>query len=483
MIELKDVTYKYQGREEPSIKGLNLKIPQGQVVVITGKSGSGKTTLTRLMNSLVPHYYEGQLQGKVTVNGIDTATQPLWKLPFTVGSVLQDPRSQFFGLHVKDEVVFGAENHAVPQADIQTRLSEVSEALKINHLLNHSLYQLSSGEKQRVALSSVQMMSPNVYLFDEPSSNLDAEMAVFLTSFIEKLKKQGATLIISEHRLHYLMGVMDRLVVLKQGEIVADIPQIEVEEYLENEGKNQGLRQLAPKVAAYEAIDTTKLAPLVSVEKLVYQPKDSTFKLNIAELNGFPGEVIAIVGGNGAGKTTLARALAGFIKPKLGVVKMNGIKMNQRKRMQHSWFVAQDADYQLFSESVAKELILGNEKQPNITEKAALLLDKMGLTHLKMAHPMQLSGGEKQRLSISVGLIRERDCLILDEPTSGLDGYHMEQMADYLRTPLFKEKCIFIVTHDEAFIASCCTRVVRLKDGKIIEDKPTVIGESIKEMM
>lgn len=95
---------------------------------------------------------------------------------------------------------------------------------------------------------------------------------------------------------------------------------------------------------------------------------------------------------------------------------------------------------------------MGNEKQPNITEKAALLLDKMGLTHLKMAHPMQLSGGEKQRLSISVGLIRERDCLILDEPTSGLDGYHMEQMADYLRTPLFKEKCIFIVTHDEALL-------------------------------
>lgn len=483
MIKLKNVSYTYKDSTIPSIKNMTLMIPTGQVVVITGKSGSGKTTFTRLLNSLIPHYYEGEFQGEVLIDHHNTKEQPLWKQPHSVGSVLQDPRSQFFGLHVQDEVVFGAENHALPATEINERLIKVSEEVQIRHLLPKSLYELSSGEKQRVALASVRMMAPNVYVFDEPSSNLDEEMAGYLKRFIAKLKKQGATVIVSEHRLHYLLDVIDRLIVLEAGGIVADILQTEVEDYFKKTGEARGLRVFTPLVVNVVPPERLEETPIVAVNQVHYRLKKAGFTLNVNDLVAYPGEVIAIVGNNGAGKTTFARTLAGFIKPQKGSIAINGKKMSSRQRLAHSWFVAQDTDYQLFAETVMAELLLGNEKQPQIMEDAECLLEQMGLAHLKARHPMTLSGGEKQRLALAIGLIRKRDCLILDEPTSGLDGYHMAKVATQLRSDLFKQRCVFVVTHDEAFVASCCTRVIRIETGEIISDKRTEVNQNIKKYM
>lgn len=174
MIELKDVSFTYEsGETENNLSHINLAIQDGETILLCGESGCGKTTLTRLINGLIPHYYGGKLTGQVLLDGKELKDYPLYQIGQRVGSVFQNPRTQFYNVDTTSEIVFGCENMALPVPEMRKRLEETAHSLKLEKLLNRSLFALSGGEKQKIACASADAIHPDIFVLDEPSSNLD----------------------------------------------------------------------------------------------------------------------------------------------------------------------------------------------------------------------------------------------------------------------------------------------------------------------
>lgn len=220
MIEIQNVNFRYSGgRDEAGLRNITLTVPDGEVLLVCGGSGCGKSTLTRLVNGLIPHFYDGELSGKVTVNGVDIAEAPLYDTARIVGSVFQNPRSQFFNVDTTSELAFSCENMGMPEPEVRSRMEKAVGELNLRTLLDRSIFELSGGEKQRIACGSVSTLSPAVMVLDEPTSNLDFPGIESLRKIIEMWKAQGRTVIVAEHRLHFLRGVADRVIYMDSGEI------------------------------------------------------------------------------------------------------------------------------------------------------------------------------------------------------------------------------------------------------------------------
>lgn len=468
MIEFQNVTFTYQSTErESGVYHLNMKIPDGQVVLLCGESGCGKTTITRLINGLTPEYYEGKLDGTVTVNGNDTQKTPLYELSKTVGSVFQNPRSQFFNVDTTGEIAFGCENIGLPKEEIYRRIGQVTGELKIQKLLDRSLFALSGGEKQKIACASVSAMEPDIFVLDEPSSNLDVATIADLKQVVAKWKAMGKTVIIAEHRLYYLMDIADRVIYLKNGKIEKDLPVSNFGQLDSTQLHAMGLRSLHP--ADFKGI------PQVSNGKDFIEITDFLFSygkveaMNIPKLSVPQGAIVGILGDNGAGKTTFAKCLCGLEKKAKGTLNTSHESLGTKQRLKRSYMVMQDVNHQLFTESVFDEILLGmpGEDAQGDKKKSDEILDSLNLLEYKELHPMSLSGGQKQRVAIGSAVASDKEFLVFDEPTSGLDYHHMLEVADNLRRLSEMGKTLFIITHDPELIAKCCNYFIFIEHGKI----------------
>ena len=528
MIELKNVTFTYHNAERSAgVYGIDLQIPAGQVVLLCGLSGCGKTTITRLINGLAPAYYAGTLEGQVLIDGKDLASVTLYELSQKVGSVFQNPRSQFFSLDSTSEIAFGCENTGVPREEMYRRIGQVSRDLDMADLLDRNLFALSGGEKQKIACASAAAMQPAIFVLDEPSSNLDLRSIANLKAVIRKWKEQGKTVVIAEHRLYYLMEIADRVIYMENGRIIKDFPIAEFlkvdTETLHRKGlRSQKAMEYTPgcirayqtggilegifegspaeKSPAFDCISverppasecaSAEKPPVfedTAVEKPPIFERYVTFSglafsygkkrvLDIPELKVPSGAVTGVLGFNGAGKSTLARVICGLEKRAKGVLNDNGKSYTAKARLKKSYMVMQDVNHQLFTESVIEEVLLsmdsgegsGEAARQKARQKALDILRALNLSEFQEVHPMALSGGQKQRLAVASAIAADKEFLIFDEPTSGLDYAHMRDVAENITRLAHAGKTVFIISHDPELIAACCNYLIFLDNGKLV---------------
>ena len=221
IIEVKDLGFKYAGTDFYAIRGVNLEIDEGEFVVLAGKSGCGKTTFLRCLNGLIPHFYEGEFEGRVLIDGIDTRECPPHILSQKAGMVFQNPDNQLFALSVEADIAFPLENLGLPREEIRDRVEWALKLLGIEELRKRSPFELSAGQKQKVAIASVLAMKPKILLLDEPTSSLDPVSAKnLIDAIIDLNRRHGLTILISEHRLTHLIPHADKLAIMDRGRII-----------------------------------------------------------------------------------------------------------------------------------------------------------------------------------------------------------------------------------------------------------------------
>ena len=468
MIQLKNVNFTYQGGETGGLHGLDLNIPDGQVLVLCGESGCGKTTLTRLLNGLIPHVFPGELTGSVTVDGRDVSHQPLYDTARLVGSVFQNPRSQFFNVDTTSEITFGCENLGLPKDEILRRLEAAVPALGLQKLLGRSIFQLSGGEKQKIACAGAFLMEPPVFVLDEPSANLDADAVLELRGVLKTLKALGKTVILSEHRLYYLRGLADRYLYLWDGRVQGDYSAEEFDAIPAEERRAMGLRggSLAD-LTLREEPDIRRGTAQLRDFRFAYKNAPETLRIDEAAIPY--GGIVGILGHNGAGKSTFSRCFRGLEKRR-GTVTVDGTALRPKDRLDRCYMVTRDVGHQLFTESVLDEVLLSMPEEDEAQAKA--ILDRLDLTPYLDRHPASLSGGQKQRLAVASALAAERNVVFLDEPTSGLDDRHMRETAQLLRELRRSGKTVYVITRDPELITECCTDILRLEAGEIADSYP-----------
>lgn len=472
VIQFNNVQVTYKNSNQISLKDFSLHIKQGEFVVLTGKSGCGKTTVTRCINSLIPNFFDVAVEGQVVVADLDIKTASMRDISRQVGSVLQDPRSQFFTLHVKSELAFPSENYGIEKLIMEKKITKTVEELALNGLLERSLFELSSGEKQKVAVASIYALEPGIYVLDEPSANLDERGTEQLLGILQTLKAQGYTIIISEHRLCYLKDLVDRVVFMAEGQVKEEFCGKDFFKKPISWFQERGLRYLDWKtlgsvVNPIQDVIESKVPVLEAVNLSFGYQRGKGILENIS-LHAHSGEVIGIMGKNGIGKSTLLRVLMGLEKQRQGEIFINGKRAGKAERIQNSFYVMQDVDYQLFAPSVWEEMLLGLTVTPNIRGKAEKYLGIFGLEKYKNVHPASLSGGQKQRLAIALACMREAKLLFLDEPTSGLDGQNMLMVSTIIRELAAEGRCLFVISHDYEFAVSTFDKILYLSgDGEI----------------
>jgi energy-coupling factor transporter ATPase len=220
VIETKDLTYTYPGATRPSIQDVSVTIDKGDFVILTGPSGCGKTTLCRTFNGLVPHFYNGTLEGEITVAGLKVAENKIHELARHVGLVFQNPENQLFALSVEKDVAFGLENSAMPRDEMRKRVDWALQMAGISELSERPPHELSGGQQQRVAIASVLSMQPDIMILDEPTSFLDPVGAEKIFKVINDLnKKLGITIILVEHRLDLAAKYANKVIVMNKGAV------------------------------------------------------------------------------------------------------------------------------------------------------------------------------------------------------------------------------------------------------------------------
>lgn len=464
-----DFEFEFQYSEEstPTLRKVSGNIPAGRCVVLCGGSGCGKSTLLRCINGLIPQFYEGELTGFCRLDGQDTADFSIGEIGELAASVFQDPRSQFFTVNSSNEVAFGLENHGLPQEKIRDRVDEAFRTFHLEHLKNRNVYELSSGERQLISILSAWAMDTDIFLLDEPTANLDFAATQQLKNILLKLKKQGKTLLLSEHRLYYLADIADEYWIMANGEIK--------HKYTAEKAKSLSplqLHTLSLRTLDLEQITVSERPPqpenmpqalFVSDLRYEYGRKNRAI-LSDVNFSVCTHEIVGLVGANGCGKTTLGKLIAGLYHSTGGEISLFGKAQKPKQLQKQVLFIMQEAEFQFFTNSVLHELQYGHKITDEFEKKTETLLKSMDMWECRDRHPFSLSGGQMQRLTLMMAYLSDKPIIILDEPTAGQDADSLKRCAELIRE-MGKEKTVLIITHDLELIADARDRCIGLCDG------------------
>ena len=494
MITIKNLSFQYSTEEELVLRNINLSVHQGECILLCGKSGCGKSTLLKIINGIIPEFYQGKITGSVEVAGMNPFETEIYKISEKVGSVFQNPKTQFYTTNTTDEIAFALENYGLERAKIQKRLQEVQETMHISGLMDRNIFALSGGEKQKIAIAAVYALNPEIFAFDEPSSSLDMDSMLELSKLMEQLKEEGKTIIIAEHRLWYLKKLVDRAVYLENGKITKEYSMEEMQNLSEEERCRTGLRHTdfpgnSPawkersaimlsasekhtdiekrsfvshlfKVERRDSVvkrDSSGNALELEIKDLLYKRKERTV-FRIDRLGFERGKIVGIVGKNGMGKSTFAKVVCGLARQTTGEICKNNKGISVPKRRKNSLLLMQEINNQLFTDSVYDEIRLTSAFKEE--EQLCTCMADMQIDQLKEKNPHSLSGGQKQRVVILSALLSKKKILFLDEPTSGLDYASMKVVAKNIKKFKAEKKLILIISHDMEFLEEVCDRVL-----------------------
>jgi len=519
-IQIENLTFTYPARETATLAQCNLTIAKGEFVLLAGPTGCGKSTLLKTINGLIPHHSEGNMEGSVRVAGFDTRHSPMTGLCQKVGLVFQNPDDQLFATTVEDEVAFGPENLALSRAEIKKRIADALARVGLGGFDVSSPQNLSGGQKQRLAIAAVLAMAPEILLLDEPFAQLDPAGAQEVLTVIRQLNRSGITVVMAEHRLHEMARVVDRLVVMQQGRIVADGPVREVfgrPELFHHLGlrvpqcvtfswaagfaeialspaevrrKYNGRPSLSvkspgvpmPLFATAAAPGNKEVTPehILELDRVSfrYSPKGPEILKDVSLKIG-RGEMVAMMGSNGCGKSTLLWHCAGLLRPASGTVIAAGSGPGPIKAWRMAGrigIVFQNPTLMLFNETVRAELCFGPRAIGFTTCADQTVMEgiarRLGVAALLPDNPLALSTGQRLRVAAGSILTMMPQLILLDEPTSGQDRHHSEGLLGYLREQTQTGSTILFSTHDVDTALRHATRLVVMDSGRIVADGP-----------
>ena len=481
MIDVASLSFSYvselTGDRVEALKDVDLSADAGSLTLVCGASGCGKSTLMKALTGLVPQMTPGELDGVVRINGRNLADVALTDVGHLCSSVFQNPRTQFFCDTVAEELAFCGENYGRERATLRQQSERAAKLMGISHLLERKLTTLSGGQLQKVALACALASGAPVLLADEPTSNLDPAAISEVRAALKVLKEQGLTIVVVEHRLHFLRGLADQVLLMESGRVTRRWSGAEFFSMGQAQRRSLGLRTLVDpgppetwvgqgqagrqekQVGRQENREATPSQVRLSCRGLsfayganpVFEGLDADFPA---------GQITCIAGANGVGKTTLVRVLCGLAAPSSGSISMDGVPASRKTRRSACALVMQDTGRQLFSDTLAGELTIGASHASG--QSGEQLLADFDLANLGERHPLSLSGGQKQRLVIAAARATGRPIVILDEPTSGVDARHLDSITATLRRIADEGAAVVVVTHDGEFAAACADRLITL---------------------
>ena len=472
-IEIRDFSYTYPGRDEPALKGVNLNIDQGQLLVITGKSGCGKSTLAKALAGFLFQDEVAPYEGEIWVNETDMTQIPLYAASERVAYVQQNPEDQFCTLSVQDEIAFGLENRKVPPTEIEVRIQNTLAVVHGMDLMDRDLATLSGGEKQKIAISSMLALSPDVLILDEPTSNLDPAATKHTFTTLHTLARmQGLTIIIIEHKLQQLADLNPKVIVMDQGRCIGEET---VTDFLASQNR---LEENLVKSICRPRLGK-KTEPVFSISDLSLSINQAQI-LKDVQLNLYPGEFIGLLGPNGSGKTSLLRSIMGLVQPTQGSkfgFDQDLTKAKVSDLVREIGFIFQNPDHQIFTASIREEALFTLTNLGLLTEnkeaEALVWLERLGLTSNLDRHPQSLSYGEKRRLNLVSTILHDPKILLVDEMLIGQDLENAVTWLGLLRGYCLRGNTVLLVNHHPDLTSRYCDRVLFMTSGRIQVDAPT----------
>lgn len=512
IVEFKDFGFQYKSQTSPTLYDINLTIYEGEKVLLLGPSGCGKSTLANCMNGLNPFSYEGTITGSCKIAGMETQTASIFALSKAVGTVLQDSDAQFVGLSVGEDIAFSLENESMPRKEMLPKVLKASEIVGMEDFLLHVPYELSGGQKQKVALAGVLHDKVDLLIFDEPLAALDPKMGMYAVELIDKIQKeQNKTIIIIEHRLEDVLHCsIDRVVLMNEGRIVYDgnPDKLLASSLLPQYGIRDPLYIMAMKYAGCDLKEEQKLSDvfgmdlttftkqlvdqqMLNLEKIQPELGEEILKVeNVSFSYGDEdvlrkanfiirkGEKVAFVGKNGAGKSTMAKLICGIHRPREGKIYINNtdyLKFSIKEIGEKIGYVMQNPNQMLVKDIIKDEvelaMTLRGKSKEETNEAVKKALKMCGLYGMRNWPVSAVSYGQKKRITIASILVLQPDIIILDEPTAGQDYFHYTEIMNFLDelNKLYGITIVFI-THDMHLAIQYTDRAVVFAEGEMIAD-------------
>jgi energy-coupling factor transporter ATP-binding protein EcfA2 len=507
MIKTENLSFSYSNAK-PVLKGINFEIKKGEFILLTGPTGCGKTTFLKCLNGIIPHESSGEMCGSVYINGIETKNSSMNELSQHAGLVFQSPDDQIFSTVVEDEVAFGPENLLLTKEEIEKRIGYSLKAVGMLEHRHSATNALSGGQKQRICIASVLAMLPSVLLLDEPISQMDPKGADEVLRVIKKLNSElDLTIVMVEHRIHEAAHLVDRIIIMNEGEIVLSEPQkkafknvelfhklglrlpetVELFHRLGIDGVPLTVEETVGKIHIQKMhiqqiqrnndhnspiIDRSN--PAISVKNVWYGYEKDSVVLKGINLEIGKGERVALMGNNGSGKSTLLLHFAAMLKPQKGEVKILGKNTGSTSPYTFAGkvgIVFQNPDLMLFCDTVKDEVSFGPHNlgysKEEINSNVSKALKAMTIEALSDDAPHALSKGQRLRAAVASILSSTPELLLLDEPTTGQDKVHIEEMMKHF---LDSKKTLVFCTHDIENAIKFSTRVIIMNQGNIIAD-------------